>query len=365
MTPHVGSEIEDGREYARALIIGHAATTAANFEVSASSSSSQDLGGSAGFSEVMRDCANLLPFLEGRGCIIDGLVCDTDLTSLACTERIERFLDSKHAGLRILSFLGDGSSSNGAWCLKDGKIALETIFEIWNRIHRSPNDNLLIYSDSCYSGHLCEEASRLQAHFYVQASCLADEQSLETVFTTMWIRAHQDPANRRTIVERFEQQNQQQVAFFTPQQARNNPIWRCGDLVVYLLGRHVSGSASGTDGTDGGGGGGGGGGGTEQPAEESGLSDSQAKGQDVFEKLQFDVQRVLTELFEIKGWRLEDPKVIEILEAIHDKCQPEPRRGGSDEPADLDDVIELLKEFIGETGLQPAQALEKFNDEFD
>merc|ERR1712032_1410969 len=101
-------------------------------------------------------------------------------------ERIMSLFAKKVCGLNILAFLGH-ASEDGAWSfVNDGMIRLREIVDNWNRYQRLPDDNLLIYSDTCYSGRLCSDACEIMrdsncCNVFVQASCGEDESALDHV----------------------------------------------------------------------------------------------------------------------------------------------------------------------------------------
>ena len=114
--------------------------------------------------------------------------------------------------------MGDGDGDRaGAWMFAGGRITLGDINEIWEASLRSDAERrLLVYSDSCFSGGLCAEASRLGARFFVQASCEVQEESADGEFTVLFVKAQQRPQDRTSLVADFAAQNQQTPTYYVP-----------------------------------------------------------------------------------------------------------------------------------------------------
>lgn len=279
-------------------------------------------------------------------------------------ECVKRFLSSEHRGGRILIYLGEGAEGSGAWCFADGEVHFSEILDIWNLADASSSNTLLVYSDSCYSGHLCKQAAEMKANVFVQASCAEDETALGNAFAATWLKVQHEPQSRHSFLTRFETQNQQHVVHYAPQQvdvvssgsgdpafndldvlvsSQNLPTVTFGDLVLQLLGKSVSASAEGAC------------------AVDSSMRMNN-RPDELYESLPADLQLVVANLAVRFGWN--NPELIKMMESIVQMCEKEARRG-SDGMADISDVLELLREFVDDESLSSSQALEKFKEEFD
>lgn len=87
----------------------------------------------------------------------------------------------------ILYYSGHGRRDDGAWCFETATegdfefINYDDVRQLWEQAPgRRPLAQLLIISDSCYSGCWVEEAKARGYGIYVQAACGAHEQSADT-----------------------------------------------------------------------------------------------------------------------------------------------------------------------------------------
>lgn len=330
---------------ARALILGHVDV---KFEEGDGASSIDERAGS-GYTEILRDHAALQDFLKARGCIIEsGTVCDTELSSSLCASRIEAFLGTQYDGLRLLVFLGN-ASNNGDWCFRDGDLQLSTINDIWNRHDRSSKDNLFIYSDSCFSGKVCERALEIGASFVVQASCGGDAsddgEALDNVFTSMWLRVHRSPEHLVSILKDFQDQNQQTPAYYVPQLEYS---LCCGELHLQLLGSRIA--LSGGNQSD-----------PETMSPPFPELVAKPRWHELHDQLPYGLQLQVAELALRFG---DDPNFENMIELMVVMERSKARRRGGDGDMDVIHIAELLAEFVADKSLSAEQAYEKFKDEF-
>lgn len=349
----VSSSVSLRDAYPHVLIIGCAVVE--HGALGESEESADDSAG-ADYTAVSRDHVALQDFFKKRGCYIaHGTICDTDLQCGTFLDRIAQFFSSTHLGLRILAYLGNAHEESGAWCFSDGAIGLETIIAAWKARDGLPDDQLLVYSDSCYSGNLCMQAYHAGADIFVQASCGdGKDTALENVFTSTWITVHQEPERRPAILDSFERQNQQCPMYYDPRQLQPGAASDdaqpgrlvCGTLEIHLVGQSVVRDESFS----------------EEVRQTEERSDPKPRWLDLREMLPFDLQLRVAELAERPGWResADFERLLELMVGMH---RQQARRGGAPE-ADLSDVLEILDEFVADKSLSPLQAYEKFQEEF-
>ena len=118
-----------------------------------------------------------------------GSVYDSDADANACLDKLRSFFACSRP-LHVVYFLGHGRQTDGAWKLaRDTCVEFADIIDAWDlRVTGRAQRQLLIVSDSCYSGKLCVQAARLnRSDIFLQASCDVGEQAVDGKFTPEWV----------------------------------------------------------------------------------------------------------------------------------------------------------------------------------
>ena len=133
---------------------------------------------SQGIKSPVESAANHLDPLAGVNCDIDTMRRffgrGQDVSELFCYNHVDaRGKDWLLTKLRqafartdvrafFVYYSGHGSPGNGAWCLGDGTLAPDELFQLWQESvsGQSGESVLIIISDSCYSGEWVEAANQ-------------------------------------------------------------------------------------------------------------------------------------------------------------------------------------------------------------
>jgi len=98
------------------------------------------------------------------------------------------FHQENEADILLLHYSGHGGEQG--WCLHDGNLSPERLFDMWERgTARRRGATLLLVLDSCHAGHWVAAAQQRSAEdVLVQAACLSDETTKDGLFTPVLVK---------------------------------------------------------------------------------------------------------------------------------------------------------------------------------
>jgi len=132
-------------------------------------------------------------------------------------EIIQQFFDQPDTEVCVLIYCGHGEAGTGNWMMDDNKtISFPDILRLWKLSRSNVQQSqpplfrhLLLYLDSCYSGHWCDLATRMNVpDVSIQASASAEQRAGDGVFTKLWIEFETDPGSRTRVLRSLESYGQ-------------------------------------------------------------------------------------------------------------------------------------------------------------